>query len=223
MSLFIAIIGGSGSGKSWLAEKLAAKLGRRAARLSLDDFYLDRSHLPAARRAKLNFDHPRSIDWTALERAMRELRAGRPARIPGYDFATHCRRRRWRRLQPKQVILVDGLWLLNRRSLGRLFTLSVFLDVPSRTRLQRRLQRDLAARGRTRASVAQQFREFVEPMHRRYVAPQRCKADVVLHRTCTAEDAAQLADRIDRIIDGNRMKGARHLFSCKSRAPLMRD
>src|SRR5689334_19413218 len=99
----VAIAGGSGAGKTWLAQKLQRILGNKAARLSLDDFYRDRSHLPLSRRAKLNFDHPRSIDWPSVKRALRDLRAGRPTQVPQYDFKTHCRRRQWRIMKPKPI------------------------------------------------------------------------------------------------------------------------
>jgi len=180
----IAIVGGSGSGKTWLAEKLALALSPHAARLSLDDFYRDRSHLSAACCARVNFDHPRAIDWPAVERALYDLLGNRATHVPCYDFATHSRLRRTRLLKPKPIILIDGLWLLHRPSLRRLFALSIFLDCPARTRLRRRLERDLQSRGRTRASILRQFHSMVEPMHKRYVASQSQHADIVLTRSC---------------------------------------
>jgi uridine kinase len=176
----VAIVGGSGSGKSWLAEKLAGALRSNALRLSLDDFYRDRSHLSSERRARLNFDHPRSIDWTAFEKTVRSLLAGRAVRIPSYDFATHSRLPNTRLLKPRPVILADGLWLLGRRSLKRLFVLRVYIDCSLRTRLRRRLARDLVTRGRTDASVRKQFHTTVEPMHQKYVMPQKQHADLVV-------------------------------------------
>jgi uridine kinase len=178
--LAVAIVGGSGSGKSWLANKLATKLQPRPVRLSLDDFYRDRSHLSTGRRGRLNFDHPSAIDWTGFEETLRGLLAGRTVRVPCYDFATHSRLPNTRQLKPKPVIVTDGLWLLNRRSLKRLFGLRVYIDCASRTRLNRRLARDRVARGRTEASIRRQFHTTVEPMHRKYVAPQKERANFVL-------------------------------------------
>jgi uridine kinase len=176
----VAIVGGSGSGKSWLADKLAGVLRSRAVRLSLDDFYRDRSHLSTERRNRLNFDHPRAIDWTAFETTFRGLLAGRVVRVPCYDFATHSRLPNTRLLKPRPVILAEGLWLLGRRSLKRLFAFRVFIDCSSRTRLRRRLARDRVARGRTDVSVRKQFRTTVEPMHQKYVAPQKQYAHLVV-------------------------------------------
>src|SRR5438477_3930232 len=163
--LLVAIVGGSGSGKTWLADKLQAALGTKAARLSLDDFYHDRSGLSPSRRASVNFDNPRAIDWISFERVLRLCVAGKAASLPCYDFKTHCRRRASKLLRPKPITLVDGLWLLRRPSLRRLFSLSIFLDCRTSIRLQRRVARDLLTRGRSRASVQQQFWDTVEPMH----------------------------------------------------------
>src|SRR6266404_2555013 len=168
--ILVAIVGGSGSGKSHLAGKLQAGLGRHAARLSLDDFYRDRSRLSPALRARVNFDHPGAIEWRLVERALRRCLAGKPAQIPRYNFATHSRSARSETFKPRPVALVDGLWLLRRPALRSLFALRVFIDCPRRTRLSRRLTRDQRSRGRTATSIRQQFQATVEPMHARYVA-----------------------------------------------------
>ncbi len=194
--VLVAIVGGSGSGKSWLAQRLKTSLGRRTLRVSLDDFYLDRSHLSPARRARVNFDQPGAVDWPSFERAMQDLSAGRPTVLPCYDFRTHCRQKRGRVLRPKPVILVEGLWLLRRRGLRPRFALSVFLDCPARLRLHRRLERDTKSRGRTPVSVLHQFRRHVEPMHRQYVAPQARWADLVLPGTCSPALVRDLRARI---------------------------
>src|SRR3954468_22995894 len=156
--LMVAIVGGSGSGKSWLAKGLAKRIPGKALRISLDDFYRDRSDLAPELRAKLNFDNPRAIDWPLFHQAMKALRQGRPTRLPAYDFPTHCRRPQWRAVpKPAQVILVEGLWLLHSRALRDGFDVAIFLDCCGKTRLARRLERDVQSRGRTRKSVLQQF------------------------------------------------------------------
>ncbi len=192
----IAIIGGSGSGKTYLAERLAAELGDGALRLSLDDFYRDRSRCPAALRERINFDHPRAIDWPAVESVLKRLARGQTARAPAYDFATHTRLPSEKLLAPKSVILVDGLWPCHRRSIRKLFDLKIFLACPASTRLGRRLERDLAERGRGAASVRRQFRDSVAPMHLRFVEPQMRWADVVSRRPLGASDIRNLAIRI---------------------------
>ncbi|MSU58809.1 MAG: uridine kinase [Pedosphaera sp.] len=180
--ILVAVVGGSGSGKTWLCEKLCAALGRREARLSLDDFYRDRSHLPAARRARINFDHPRAIDWNLFEQVLRDCLAGKVTSVPRYDFKAHARHRGTRIFRPTSVVFVDGLWLLHRARLRALFGLTVFLRCPAKIRLERRLARDLLNRGRSAASVREQFRSTVAPMHEWFVEPQARWAQMVFNR-----------------------------------------
>jgi uridine kinase len=192
--LFVAIVGGSGAGKTWLAKKLQAALNPNAARLSLDDFYRDCSRIRPEQRARINFDHPRAIDWPTMEKVLQDLRAGRAARLPCYDFKTHCRQAEKNTLAHKPVVLVDGLWLLHRRSLRRVFGLKIFVDCPVRTRRGRRLMRDLRSRARTRASILEQLQTTVEPMHARFVAPQQKWADVVLRHNFGPREVRRLAE-----------------------------
>lgn len=199
--LLVAIVGGSGAGKTWLAKKLQSALGPDAARLSLDDFYRDRSHLPPSRRAKLNFDHPRAIDWPHVKRTLRELRAGRAAGLPRYSFKDHCRLPGQHVLAPKPVVLMDGLWLLRRPALRRLFDIRIFINCPARARRGRRLARDLRSRGRTRAAVLDQLRNTVEPMHDRFVAPQQKWADIVLRHDFRDQDIRRLARKLRERLD----------------------
>ena len=170
---FIAVVGGSGSGKSWLANRLLACLGQESGLVSLDDFYRDLGHLVAETRDGVNFDDPAAIDWEAVRGTMDCLAIGVPAEIPAYDFASHTRRAGGRMQPPARFILVEGLWLLHRQWLRKRFDLSVFVDCPDAERLRRRIKRDVLARGRTAAAVRSQFELHVRPMHARFVEPQR--------------------------------------------------
>lgn len=194
--LLVAIVGGSGSGKTLLASRLQGAFRRRTTRLSMDDFYLDRSHLPLPRRAALNFDHPRALDWAKLQSALESLLAGCSVLVPAYDFETHSRKTGWKRLRPAPIILMDGLWILRRRSLRRLISFSIFISCPAATRLKRRLTRDLRSRGRTRQSVKHQFWSMVEPMHQQYVEPQSRKADLILGREWSEREVLQIVRRL---------------------------
>jgi uridine kinase len=205
--VLVAIVGGSGSGKTWLAGRLAATLGASTLRISQDDFYRDLGHLPLARRARVNFDHPRTIDWPELERALHDLAAGRPTSLPVYDFATHTRRPERRTVQPCRVVLVEGLWLLRRRKLRSAFAITLYLDCPARLRRDRRLARDTALRGRTRTSVMKQFREQVAPMHRRWVEPQRRHATQELRSPIPSRRVKALAADILQRLRGHVASG----------------
>jgi uridine kinase len=186
----VALVGGSGAGKSWLSRRLQRSLGLPVARLSLDDFYRDQSHLAPPLRERVNFDHPRAIDWQLAEAVLRECRAGRSVQVPRYSFVTHTRRRKFKVLKPRQVILVDGLWLLWRPHLRRLFDFRIFVHCPERLRLERRLERDLASRGRDQDSVRRQFKQTVARMHKEFVAPQARWADVVLRQPLNSKEVA---------------------------------
>ena len=197
---FIAIVGGSGSGKSWLGHRLGEYFGMQAARVSLDDFYRDRSHLSRQRRESINFDHPNAIDWPAFQKWIVTVRAGRPAMVPHYDFKTHTRKTESRPWTPAPLILIEGLWLLWRAAVRRLFDFSFFVDCPSDIRLQRREKRDVAERGRTRTSVRRQFRQVVSPMHEIYVAPQIRWADMVLSHPIGEADVYRVAVRLTDLL-----------------------
>jgi uridine kinase len=197
--VLVAIVGGSGSGKSWLARRLKKILGARALHLAFDDFYRDLSDLPAARRARVNFDHPSAIDWKCFQKALTLLSRGHSALCPRYDFPTHCRRGRARTVKPRPVILVEGLWLLRPAPLRRLFKLRIFLDCREETRLSRRLRRDLRTRGRDERSVRGQFRAMVQPMHSRFVQPQAKWADVVFKEPLGIRGVQDLARRIQSL------------------------
>jgi uridine kinase len=176
----VAITGGSGAGKSWLADRLQHLFGDQAGRIMQDSFYRDRSHLPAAERARQNFDHPDALDWACFHQTLEAVATGREARVPAYDFSTHCRRPGAAPIAPKPIMIVDGLWLLHRPEIRRLFSLGIFLHCPEDERLRRRTVRDTAERGRTAPSVRRQFRETVAPMHRLFVDPQARHADLVI-------------------------------------------
>lgn len=189
--VMIAIAGGSGSGKSWLADRLAVALSGRVEVVCMDSFYRDRGHLTPAQCARVNFDQPRAIDREALLAAVARARAGRDFDLPRYDYLTHTRIGS-RRCRPGRFVIFEGLWMLRGRALRSLFDLRVFVDAPAKWRLARRLERDVGERGRTKASITRQFREQVEPMHARHVLPQHQWADEVV----TAPVSARAVERI---------------------------
>ncbi len=191
-SHLIAIVGGSGSGKSWLAQHLAEQFGEDAGRLSLDDFYRDLSHLRPEERDATNFDHPSAIDWPLFHRVTSRISRGQATALPSYDFATHTRRATARGWQPRRLVLIEGLWLLRYTDLRRLYSMSVFVECPAHVRLERRLERDQRERGRTAQSVQAQFDQQVAPMHERFVTRQARHADFLLESPVTHTRLAEL-------------------------------
>lgn len=193
----IAVAGGSGSGKTWLANCLRKALGGEATHLALDDFYLDRSHLPENERGILNFDTPSAIDWRALKNALTQCRRGESLlHVPRYDFATHTRMDEVCVLPVKPVVIVDGLWLFHRSTLRSLFDLKIFVECPGDLRFSRRMERDVLERGRTADSVVEQFKATVLPMHEKHVQPQARWADEVICSPPVEKDVLRLAERV---------------------------
>jgi uridine kinase len=206
----IAIVGGSGAGKGWLASRLCRVLGPRAAHLQLDDFYRDRSHLPLSRRARLNFDVPHAVDWEWAGRVLQGCRTGERVLVPRYDFATHSRLSFGHPLEPPPLVFVDGLWLLRPPAIRQLFGLKLFLDTPEELRHSRRLLRDVAERGYNAESVEYRFRTAVAPMHQRYVEPQKRWADLVLQQPFTEAQVSQLATAVLRLLGPDTAQAALH-------------
>ncbi len=177
----VGIVGGSASGKTTLAVALLDRLGPgRAARLSEDSYYRDLSALPPGERSRRNFDRPEAIDFPRLARDLAELKAGRRVVPPRYDMRSHTRRGTGVPVAPAPVILVDGILLLADPETARLLDRVVFVELPERERLARRLARDVALRGRTEEEVRERWERQVLPMHAAYVAPARARADLVV-------------------------------------------
>jgi uridine kinase len=189
----VAIAGGSGSGKTSLTRALVGLLGQdTCAVLDHDSSYRDLSHLPPAARAETNFDHPESLESGLLAAHVAALRSGRAVERPVYDFSVHTRTRTTKRVEPRPVIVCEGILLLAVPELRDAFDLRVYVDTPPDVRALRRVQRDIVERGRTVESVVQQYLETVRPMHERFVEPARETADLVLGWQHTPADWAAI-------------------------------
>jgi uridine kinase len=195
----VGVAGGSGSGKTALCRALAGALGpARVAMLCHDAYYRDRSELPAAERAALNYDVPDALDTPLFLEHLRALRAGLPARPPRYCFSTHRRIGEDGVVEPRPVLLVEGILLLHDAEARRLLDLALFLDVPDEVRLARRMARDTSERGRTRRSVLSQFEATVRGAHAAYVEPTKAFADLVLFNVGRADRVAERAAGVVR-------------------------
>lgn len=202
--VLVAIAGGSGSGKTWLATALRRRLRPLAGLISLDDFYRDLSHLPKARRARINFDSPAAIDWPAFEAALRAIRAGGEPLLPRYNFAEHTRSTRTHRWRQRPIVVIEGLWPWVNPRLRSLFALRIFRAADGEMRYERRLRRDQQQRGRSAAAVDRQWRSQVEPMFLRHVAPQKRSADLILDARVGVAELTSLARQIARLVARDR-------------------
>jgi uridine kinase len=179
--LVIGIAGGSGSGKTTVANVILERVGReRIAYLPHDAYYRDLADLPPNQRAEVNFDHPDSLETSLLIEHIQRLKQWQPIELPVYDFTTHTRTSRTIRVEPKRVIIVEGILIFAEPELRKLFDVKIFVDTDPDIRFIRRLQRDITERGRTTESVIKQYLSTVRPMHLDFVEPSKRYADVII-------------------------------------------
>jgi uridine kinase len=179
--LVIGIAGGSGSGKTTLANLILERIGKeRIAYLPHDAYYKDLSALPRNQRAAINFDHPDSLDTDLLIEHIKDLKANKHVDLPIYDFKTHSRTQETLHIEPRQVIMVEGILIFVDPILRDLLEVKIFVDTDSDLRFIRRLERDIQERGRTTEMVVRQYLATVRPMHLEFVEPSKRYADVIV-------------------------------------------
>ena len=174
----LGIAGGSGSGKTTLARQLIDRVGKeRVVTLAHDSYYRD---LLGADPADYNFDHPDALETSLLVEQLKALRKGQGVDVPLYNFATHSRGEETRRVEPRRVIIVEGILLLVDEALREQLDLRVFVDIAAEVRLARRMRRDIEERGRTEDDVLRQYEATVRPMHDRFVESSKHYAHMII-------------------------------------------
>ena len=180
-SLVIGIAGGSGSGKTTVAQVILQRVGRdRIAFLQHDSYYKDLSGLPPTQRADVNFDHPDSLETELLIQHIASLRDGKAVDVPIYDFSSDRRTGKTFTVHPCRVILVEGILIFTEPELRKMFDVKIFVDTDADLRFIRRLERDITERGRSTQSVIEQYIHTVRPMHLEFVEPAKRYADVII-------------------------------------------
>lgn len=179
--LVIGIAGGSGSGKTTVAQEILKRVGvTRIAYLQQDSYYKDLTGLDRAQRDEVNFDHPNSLETELMIQHIASLRHLNPIQVPIYDFATDSRTGETFTVEPRNVILVEGILLFVDPDLRKIFDVKIFVDTDSDVRFIRRLTRDITERGRSTESVIHQYQTTVRPMHLEFVEPSKRYADVII-------------------------------------------
>ncbi len=178
--LVIGIAGGSGSGKTTLMKRLVEQFGNDVAVLSHDNYYKRHDELTFEERAALNYDEPEALDTSLLVYQLDQLRHGRAIDCPVYDFALHNRSDETIHVEPRRVIIVEGIMIFVDPDLRQLMDIKIFVDTDADIRLCRRIKRDVTKRGRSLESVLNQYKQTVKPMHEKYVEPSKRHADLVV-------------------------------------------
>jgi uridine kinase len=177
----IGVAGGTGSGKSTVADRVIATVGhQKVSVLALDSYYRDHGHLNVEERAKVNYDHPDAFDWELLNEHIQQLIDGHVISVPVYDFANHARSSVTMTVRSAPIVVVEGILVLFERSLRETMDLKVFVDADADVRFIRRLERDVRERGRSPESVIAQYLDTVRPSHLNFIEPSKRYADVII-------------------------------------------
>lgn len=191
----IAVTGPSGCGKTLLAKRLSGRLGRnKCVILSQDNYYKDWGRLHRKKRKKINFDDIKAFDFQLFKKHLEALKNGKGILSPCYDFVRSARSKKTKRIQPKPVIIVEGLMPLAKRNLAPLFDLKIYIDTENYVCLARRIRRDIKERGESIEATCRRYFQDVLPMQKKYVEPQKKYADIVINSHKKLDD--RLLDRI---------------------------
>lgn len=179
--ILIAITGGTGSGKSTVAKAIYSNFKKESISIIMQDsYYKDQSDLTFEERTKTNYDHPHAFDTDLLIEHLKQLVSGRAIEIPIYDFTIHNRKKETVREEPKNIIIVEGILVLEDQRLRDLFDIKIYVDTDADLRILRRLTRDIRERGRTMESVIDQYLKVVRPMHLQFIEPTKRYADLII-------------------------------------------
>ena len=200
--IVIGIAGGSGSGKTTLMKNLIARFRDDVTVLSHDNYYRPYEELSIEERKKVNYDHPDAFDTEMMFEHLKMLKAGQAIDCPIYDYTTYSRSKETTRVEPRKVILVEGILIFENKALCSQMDIKIFVDTDADVRLIRRIKRDVAKRGRSLESVLSQYLATVKPMHEQFVEPSKKNADlVVLEGGKILVALEMIIDRIQRHID----------------------
>ncbi|MEZ4458282.1 MAG: uridine kinase [bacterium] len=178
--IIVGVAGGTGSGKTTLAQKIQQGVGERSCLIQHDWYYRDLRDIEAEERSGINFDHPDSLDNGLLVEQLRQLKEGRAIAAPQYDFSRHLRSEKTIPIQPVPVVVVEGILVFALKDLREMFDIKIYVDTDADIRILRRIRRDMRDRGRDFESIRHQYYETVRPMHLEFVEPSKRWADLIV-------------------------------------------
>ena len=179
--LIIGIYGGTGSGKTTIVNMIASYFSSNDIEIiSQDSYYKDNSDISYEDRCKLNFDHPDAIDFNLLHKHLKNLRKGETVEQPIYDFKIHNRLKKTIQIKPKKILILEGILIMFHAEIRSIFDLKIFINANSKTRMERRIKRDIAERGRSRDEVLKRYIETLKPMHEKFIEPTKIYANYII-------------------------------------------
>jgi uridine kinase len=179
--LIIGIYGGTGSGKTTIVNMIASHFSSNDIEIiSQDSYYKDNSDISYEDRCKLNFDHPDAIDFNLLHKHLKNLRKGETIEQPIYDFKIHNRLKKTIQIKPKKILILEGILIMCHAEIRSIFDLKIFINANSKTRMERRIKRDIAERGRSRDEVLKRYIETLKPMHEKFIEPTKIYANYII-------------------------------------------
>lgn len=179
--LIIGIYGGTGSGKTTIVKMIASHFTSNDIEIiSQDSYYKDNSDISYEDRCKLNFDHPDAIDFNLLHKHLINLRKGETVEQPIYDFKIHNRLKKTIQIKPKKILILEGILIMCHAEIRSIFDLKIFINANSKTRMERRIKRDIVERGRSRDEVLKRYIETLKPMHEKFIEPTKIYANYII-------------------------------------------
>ena len=206
-SFVIGIAGGTGAGKTTVARLITENVGESVTRIPLDNYYEDLSHLEMDEREEVNYDHPAAFEWDLLREQLTDLLEGRAVEMPQYDFSIHNRKEERVRVEPTDVIILEGILALYDETINDMMDLCLYVETDADVRILRRIQRDVVDRGRDLEGVMDQYLSTVKPMHEQFIEPSKKHADLIIPEGANTVAVNLLEEKVQAEAAGEGSRG----------------
>jgi uridine kinase len=205
-SFVIGIAGGTGAGKTTISEQVTQTVGDQVTRFPLDSYYRELSHMAFEERREVNYDHPKAFEWELIREHLATLLSGQPIEMPQYDFTEHNRTDETTRVEPTDVIVVEGILALHDDEVLDMLDLRLYVETDADVRILRRIRRDVLDRDRDLEGVMEQYLSTVKPMHEQFVAPTKRDADIIIPEGINSVAVNLLEEKVQAEIRGDAVR-----------------